>query len=190
MIAAIEERKLDTPAGRAKREALVAAMELKHYEFNAHGVELGQFYQSAAVVAGGEVKPASTRDAELYYTTSTVPGSPLPHAWVGTSSRKWSTLDLAPSTQFTVFTGIAGQAWVDAVDALSDQLGVTLGSVVIGPGREYIDLYYDWARRREIDEDGALLVRPDKIVAWRSFSSLQNPTAALLAALLEVLGKA
>ena len=39
----IEERKANTPRGRAKREALVAAMELKDYEFNAHGVDLGQF---------------------------------------------------------------------------------------------------------------------------------------------------
>ena len=30
--------------GAAKRAALVKAMELKNYEFNAHGVEMGQFY--------------------------------------------------------------------------------------------------------------------------------------------------
>src|SRR6204780_281867 len=46
----IEERKAATPRGRAKREALVKAMELKNYEFNAHGVEMGQFYESAAIV--------------------------------------------------------------------------------------------------------------------------------------------
>src|SRR4029453_677942 len=46
MAARIEERKANTPAGAAKRAALVSAMELKHYEFNAHGVELGQFYES------------------------------------------------------------------------------------------------------------------------------------------------
>ena len=45
----IEERKANTPRGRAKREALIVAMELKDYEFNAHGVDLGQFYESAAV---------------------------------------------------------------------------------------------------------------------------------------------
>ena len=50
MAAAIEERKANTPRGVAKRAALVSAMDLKNYEFNAHGVELGQFYESAAVV--------------------------------------------------------------------------------------------------------------------------------------------
>jgi 2,4-dichlorophenol 6-monooxygenase len=32
---------------------------------------------------------------------------------------------------------------------------------VIGPGREYIDLYGDWAGAREVGEDGRVLVRPD-----------------------------
>jgi 2,4-dichlorophenol 6-monooxygenase len=29
------------------------------------------------------------------------------------------------------------------------------------------DLYYEWQRIREIEETGALLVRPDGVVAWR-----------------------
>lgn len=41
LIERVEERKADTPAGRAKRDALKAALELKNYEFNAHGVEMG-----------------------------------------------------------------------------------------------------------------------------------------------------
>src|SRR6185437_1873088 len=36
MRAQIEERKANTPRGAAKRAALVEAMELKNYEFNAH----------------------------------------------------------------------------------------------------------------------------------------------------------
>ena len=55
MVAAIEERKANTPGGAAKRAALVEAMELKNYEFNAHGVDLGQFYESSAVVPDGTV---------------------------------------------------------------------------------------------------------------------------------------
>ena len=103
----IEERKANTPRGRAKREALVAAMELKDYEFNAHGVDLGQFYESAAIVPDGSERPQPTRDPELYYQASTVPGSHLPHVWVGDATHKVSTLDLAPYTTFTLITGIA-----------------------------------------------------------------------------------
>src|SRR6202042_775248 len=107
----IEERKANTPQGAAKRAALVAAMELKNYEFNAHGVDLGQFYESAAIVGDGSARPGPARDPELYYQPSTVPGSHLPHAWFGDATHKVSTLDLAPYTRFTLITGIAGDAW-------------------------------------------------------------------------------
>ena len=190
MVAAIEERKADTAAGREKRRALQEAMAVKHYEFNAHGVELGQHYASAAVVSDGSSLPTPTRDPELYYTPSTVPGSPLPHAWVGTSALKRSTLDLAPSTRFTVFTGVSGRAWADAAVAVGDELGVDLAGVVIGPGEPVTDLYYDWARLREIEEDGVLLVRPDKIIGWRSRAAVDDPRDALLAAMQQILGRA
>jgi len=162
-------------------------MELKNYEFNAHGVELGQFYESAAIVSDGSVKPAPTRDPELYYQPSTVPGSRLPHVWVGDASSKVSTLDLAPYTRFTLITGIAGEAWADAAARVGKDLQVPLETVIIGPGREITDIYYDWARIREVDEDGVLLVRPDKHIGWRSMMMPADPEQALRDALTSLL---
>ena len=187
----IEERKAATARGAAKRAALVQAMELKNYEFNAHGVELGQFYESTAVVpdAAGSTRPEPTRDPELYYEPSTVPGSRLPHAWVGDAARKLSTLDLAPYTRFTLITGITGQAWATAAAAVAADLGVPLETVIIGPGREVTDLYYDWARIREVEEDGALLVRPDKHIGWRSMTLPPEPERELRAAMAALLGR-
>jgi 2,4-dichlorophenol 6-monooxygenase len=188
MTARIEERKANTPAGAAKRAALVSAMELKHYEFNAHGVELGQFYSSAAIAGDGS-RPVPAKDPELYYEPSTVPGSRLPHVWVGDSRNRVSTLDLAPMTRFTLFTGIAGESWAAAAEKVSAELGVPLEAVVIGPGREVTDLYYDWARIREVEEDGAILVRPDKHIGWRSVSLPGDPVQALRDALAAILGR-
>jgi len=187
MKAQIEERKANTPRGRAKREALVAAMELKDYEFNAHGVDLGQFYESAAIVPDGSQRPRPTRDPELYYEPSTVPGSHLPHVWVGDATHKVSTLDLAPYTTFTLITGIAGEAWAGAAQKVSDELDVPITAVIIGPGREVTDIYYDWARIREVEEDGVLLVRPDKHIAWRSMTLPPGPEQALRDALAAIL---
>jgi 2,4-dichlorophenol 6-monooxygenase len=189
MAAQIEERKANTPRGAAKRAALVEAMELKNYEFNAHGVEMGQFYTSTAIVPDGSVRPEPDRDPELYFQPSTVPGARLPHVWVGDSTRKLSTLDLAPYTRFTLITGIAGQAWVSACDKVGAELGVPLAAVVIGPGREVTDIYYDWARIREISEAGALLVRPDKHIGWRSMGLPDDPEAALREAMTSLLGR-
>ena len=189
MIARIEERKDNTPSGAAKRAAIQAAMEIKNYEFNAHGVEMGQFYESSAVVSDGSTRAQPTRDPELYYQPSTVPGSPLTHVWVGNSRDKYSTLDLAPSTQFTVITGVTGQAWADAAAAVAEKLGLDVRAVVIGPGLEMSDLYFDWARAREVDEDGVVLVRPDKIIAWRSQSMVDDPEAVLVRVLDSVLSR-
>nr|HMN83336.1 hypothetical protein [Burkholderiaceae bacterium] len=45
----------------------------------------------------------------------------------------------------------------------------------------------DWLRIREIGEDGALLVRPDQIIAWRTMGAQREPGARLAAALRAVL---
>jgi 2,4-dichlorophenol 6-monooxygenase len=189
MAARIEERKANTPAGAAKRAALVSAMELKHYEFNAHGVEMGQFYASDAIVPDGSTRAAPARDPELYFQPSTVPGARLPHAWVGDARGKVSTLDLAPMDRFTLLTGISGETWADAAAKVGAELGVPLATVVIGPGRAVTDLYYDWARLREVEEDGVLLVRPDKHIGWRSQRLPDDPAEALRAALTRLLSR-
>ncbi|WP_182263451.1 FAD-dependent monooxygenase [Rhodococcus sp. UFZ-B548] len=188
MIERIEERKANTPAGAAKRAALAAAMETKNYEFNAHGVELGQFYTSSAIVSDGAL-PEPTRDADLYYQVSTLPGSHLPHAWVGDHLHKHAMLDLAPYERFTLITGVAGSAWESAADKIGHELGVPLETVVIGPGRQVTDLYFDWSRLREVSESGALLVRPDKHICWRADELPVDPEDALRRALTAVLAR-
>ena len=189
MIARIEERKHNTPAGAAKRAALIAAMDIKSYEFNAHGVEMGQFYASRAIVSDGSVRPAPERDPELYYQPTTVPGGRLPHCWVDRGATKVSTLDLAPYGAFTLITGIAGEAWVEAANQVAAELELPLRAVVIGPGREVTDLYYDWAKLREVEESGAILVRPDKHIGWRAERLPEDPRAALQDALCALLGR-
>ncbi|MGW4211196.1 FAD-dependent oxidoreductase [Lentzea sp. NPDC004789] len=189
MHARIEERKDAGLAGAAKRAAVREAMELKNYEFNAHGVEMGQSYESSAVVPDGTARPVPARDPELYYEPSTFPGVRLPHAWVGDSRRKVSTHDLVPYGGFTLLTGITGEAWADAAQKAADRLGVPVRTVVIGPGRDVTDLYFDWSRLSGVDEDGAVLVRPDKHVAWRSRALPADPEAALMAVLTTVLSR-
>jgi 2,4-dichlorophenol 6-monooxygenase len=184
----IDSRKDDSPEGAVQREELRKAIELKDYEFNAHGVELGQRYSSAAVVPDGTPEPGYDRDPELYYHPTTWPGARLPHSWLTRGSEALSTLDLVGKGRFTLLTGIGGDAWVKAAAAVAESTGVTIEPFVIGPGHELDDLYGDWARRREISDDGCLLVRPDAHVAYRSHALATDPTTALQSAMHTILG--
>jgi 2,4-dichlorophenol 6-monooxygenase len=189
MRAHIESRRDNTPEAARQRAELRAALELKDYEFNAHGVELGQRYASGAVVSDGTPEPAYDRDPELYYHPTTWPGARLPHVWLGRAGRRVSTHDLAGKGRFCMLTGIAGQAWADAAEKAATDLGIELTAHVIGPGREHIDLYEDWARAREVGEDGCVLVRPDMHVAWRAAGAVDDPAAELSQVLTAVLAR-
>jgi 2,4-dichlorophenol 6-monooxygenase len=185
----IAARRDATEEGAQRRADLKTALELKDYEFNAHGVELGQRYRSAAVVGDGTPEPEYSRDPELYYHPTTWPGARLPHCWVGRDGHKVSTHDLAGKGVFSLLTGIAGEAWADAATRAADDLGIDIAVHVIGPGREYTDLYDDWARLREVTESGCVLVRPDAHVAWRAHELVADPEETLLAVLRQALDR-
>ncbi len=168
--------KAPTPEGVALRDSLYEALELKNTEFNAHGVELNQRYDSAAVspdpTVGHEDWP---RHRELYLQATTRPGAKLPHVWlVGPRGTRVSTLDVTGRGRFTLLTGLAGTAWTAAADTLDVPY---LDVVVVGaPGT--IDPYGNWHRVREIHEAGAILVRPDGYVAWRFMGAMWDATDA------------
>ena len=188
MYANMEARKENTPQAREQREKLREAIELKNYEFNAHGVEFNQRYRSAAVISGGTTEPTYDRDPELYHHPTTWPGARLPHCWLGHKGRKVSTLDLAGKGRFTLLTGIEGETWKEAAEEVSARTGLEIAAFVIGPGREVIDLYDDWARTSEVEETGCVLVRPDAHVAWRSQTAAGNCSAELDRVMSSILG--
>lgn len=162
--------------GVARRAALADALQLKNTEFNALGVESNQRCVSAAVIPDADAADEVwARDPQLYAQPTTRPGAKIPHAWlVGADGRRVSTLDVVGRGLFCVVTGIAGTAWRDAVAALD---APWLRAVVIG-GPGALDVYCTWHRIREIDEAGALLVRPDGVIAWRERSAVYDPAEA------------
>ena len=186
--AAIAEYLSGTPEGRAKRKRVQKVLDANNYQFNAHGVELGQRYRSRAVIRDGEFPPY-TRDPELYYHPTSTPGAVLPHAWLRRGDEPVSTLDLVRDGAFALITGISGGAWADAAATVADELGVDINAVVVGPRQEYDDVFGEWSRISEIEDDGALLIRPDRHVAWRAPSGSATPAADLRAALTTILGR-
>lgn len=190
MRATIEARKEHTPEAADQRERLRDAVQVKDYEFNAHGVEFNQRYRSAAVVPDGTEEPAFDRDPQLYYHPTTWPGARLPHCWVEHRGQRVSTIDLAGKGRFVLLTGIAGESWAHVADAVSARTGLEIAPFVIGPGRDVLDLYDDWAALSEVSEGGCVLVRPDLHVAWRSHDLVADPTAELGCVVDAILGTA
>jgi 2,4-dichlorophenol 6-monooxygenase len=178
-----------TGEGAQRREALSAALALQRYHFAAHGTELGTRYLAGALVAAqtdedGERDAgveSSGIDGELHYVPRARAGSHLPHAWIERQAdrRRMSTLDACGSGRFTLLVGHAGAGWRAAAASVSAATGLTLDVVEIGTGLEYRDVENAWHALSETGDDGCLLVRPDKVVAWHSAGLASDPAREL-----------
>jgi hypothetical protein len=181
-----------SPEGISRRQQLQAAIKSTAHEFHGVGIEMNQRYQSAAIFLEDEdARPPLPEDPVLQHEITTYPGSRLPHAWLNTKlpGRPISTIDLAGQGSFCLLTGIAGGKWKDAASIAAEALGVEIDSYSIGWGQDYEDVYFDCVQRREILEDGCVLVRPDRFIAWRSRGMIANPEEKLFRVLEAILGR-
>lgn len=157
-------------------------------EFQEQNVEYGYTYTSSAVVADG-TDPLPNPDDIRLYIAETRPGHPLPHAWVEHSEgQRTSTVTLVRPDRFLLIAGEDGTAWCDAAGDIARDLGIEIDAVSIGHfGGDYLDPRLTWLKHRGIAGNGAILVRPDRFVAWRSMGASTDPRATLQDALLSVL---
>ena len=177
----------DAVGSEERRVKLDAALKLADYRSNAQGFELGQRYISSAVVDDGTAFPDYERDPELYYHRTTHPGAHIPHVWVEKDRKSLSTLDVVGVGRFSLVVGVGGRPWSEAAAALRAELGVEVPVHAIGKRCEYDDVLGDWAALREITDRGALLVRPDRFIAWRSLDIPANPYEVLRDAVRQAL---
>ncbi|MBL0888154.1 FAD-dependent monooxygenase [Myceligenerans indicum] len=124
-------------------------------------VHLGQRYDSTAVVDPRPELPSTT---DLAVALDGSPGSRVPHAWVDGVS----TLDLVAS-RWTLLAGTAADGWLTA----AADVGLPAHQV----------------RAPWLSDDGALLVRPDAIVAMRAMEPAPDPAAFLTDVLDQVLAR-
>jgi 2,4-dichlorophenol 6-monooxygenase len=118
----------------------------------------------------------------------TRPGHRLPHAWLERDGQRLSTQDLAgPSGSFVLITGPDAGLWSDAARGATEKFGVAITVATIGSGGEYADPEGTWARVRQIDADGAILVRPDTYVAWRAMRASDAAAESFLEAVQAIL---
>ena len=199
MESSLEERKLQfaelseaSPKGAARRARLQAGVEGTEHEFHAVGIEMNQRYESAAVYLLDEApRPPLPKDPVLEHEITTYPGSRLPHAWLNTKTpgKQFSTIDLAGHGAFCLLTGIGGEKWKEAARRVAQELQVEVNAYAIGWRHDYEDVYFDWARRREVAEDGCILLRPDRFVGWRSATMVPGAEQKLLHVMKSILSR-
>ncbi len=118
-------------------------------------------------------------------TTRGMPGSRIPHYWLQRNGENVSTLDL--TGQWLLLAGPEGVTWTSAARELAaDLAGLPLESWRIGA--ELTDFAGEFCSSVGITREGAILVRPDGFVSWRSPEMRQDAAAALHRALKSGLG--
>jgi 2,4-dichlorophenol 6-monooxygenase len=178
----------DSALGRMRRHRLDYVYATQCLEYNATDVEMGFVYPSGAFVSDGSPAPERHEEGQNYRPVSR-PGHRLPHAWLDYRKQRVSSHDFVTADGgFALLGGPRAQSWVAAAKKVAADLGVKIKAVTIGWGGDVLDAEDSWWRVRGTDDGGALLVRPDTIIGWRSQGLSPDPEAELRAALLTCLG--
>lgn len=166
--------------GRTARQSGV----LPRQQFlNEQGLIFGASYQSTAVLPDG-TPPVAVADPVTDYAPSARPGSRAPHVWLRRGDAQISTIDLF-GPHFVLLAGRDGDAWRRAAQAIGPSWPPLI-AYTVGTDGDLGDPDGNW---HDAYGDGAVLVRPDGHVAWRSRSGLSNPAQSLRSALDRVLGR-
>lgn len=140
-------------------------------------VALGYRYPRGAVVGVDPELPVVPDGMRL----AGDPGSRAPHLWVSRYGVRRSTLDLYERS-FVLLTDAGDEAWRAAAKRVADRLSLPFDVYAVGRGAG-ADLVTesgtDWAEAHGTTADGAVLVRPDGFVAWRSPASVPDHEATL-----------
>ncbi len=178
------------PEDAEQRSSVLRAIRAQSMEFSELNVEYGVAYDSAAVVPDGSAPPENPDDIRVYQP-STRPGAPLPHAWIeDEDGNRRPIKDLVAPGRFLLVAGEDGGPWCAAARQLAEEAGIPIDVVRISHlDGDLYDPRCDWLRRRQIGSGGAILVRPDRFVAWRATTAVDDPRSELSRALSQVLAR-
>jgi 2-polyprenyl-6-methoxyphenol hydroxylase-like FAD-dependent oxidoreductase len=146
-------------------------------------IMLGYRYYSQAIksedFAGSAGSADSVGQFESPLSPTGKPGTRAPHLILRQRSNgsKLSILDLY-GKNFVLLTGKDGNIWVEAANSIANYLRTEIDTYRIGGDGdnddcELVDITGHFHKRFALSFDGAVLIRPDGFIAWRS-RSLNN----------------
>ncbi|WP_055467333.1 FAD-dependent oxidoreductase [Streptomyces ardesiacus] len=153
-------------------------------------VALGYRYPQGAVVGADPATPVVPEGLDL----SGAPGSRAPHLWLRRDEERLSTLDLYEDSLVLLSDAAQPTGWHEAATEVAAAMRVPLTSYRVGgsAGADLVpdDEETDWARAHGVTRGGAVLIRPDGFVAWRSPGPAPDPRAMLRQVVGTVLARA
>ena len=163
----IETWASDTPEGERRRAASEATVASNAEDYSQLNVEAGFAYEFGAVIPDGTQAPISPAESPIEFEPTARPGHHIPHVWLERGGERVSTVDLVASHGFTLFTAAAvAEDWRAAAAAAEAAARCPL--TVVAVGGTLADPDGEWIAVSGTGAGGAMLVRPDKHVAWRS----------------------
>lgn len=137
----------------------------EHFDY--YGQTFGYVYRSHIILSEG---PAEEPQVGTY-TASAAPGARAPHCWLKMreTAQTVSTIDLYGTDRYTLLTGREGENWVRVFTATAAQRRISLQAFRVGAQADLVDNLGAFHDLYGIAPTGAVLVRPDGHVAWRSF---------------------
>jgi 2,4-dichlorophenol 6-monooxygenase len=163
----------DTAEGLRRRASAARAVEGNSEDYGQLNIEAGFAYESGAVIGDGTPLPAGY-DSAIAFEPTARPGHHVPHVWLSLDAVRVSTSDLIAPVGMTLFIDAArAPVWRAAAAAVT-----TVPLTVVEVGGVFADPTGEWARIRGTGEGGALLVRPDRHVAWRTAKTPAGSTEA------------
>lgn len=166
------------------REAIPAQRE--HFDYP--GQTYGYIYRSALALDDGS--DAGHREVHNYWA-SAAPGARAPHCWLRQpGGGDISTIDLFKDLDFTLLAGRSGESWRSAFCKVVADVGLSSQAFVVGADGDLVDNLGAFHDLYGISPEGAVLVRPDGHVMWRSRGANPSPEDALRRVLNTVRGTA
>jgi 2-polyprenyl-6-methoxyphenol hydroxylase-like FAD-dependent oxidoreductase len=139
-------------------------------------IELGTVYRSAAIAPASDDDPATA--VEDPRRPSGRPGVRAPHLPVEVDGLPGSVLDVF-GRGFVLLTGTEGQPWCQAAAEVGVALGVSLDAHKVGADETLVDQADAFPETFGVDSGGALIVRPDGVIAWRATTAVEDPRAEI-----------